>query len=87
MKEVNSEDFNAEDMAKIQSELKTLLKDYTNFLSLLGDPQEQAEDKEFYKTSFLKLFQNNDTRVYNDISPEPQTSLISVTDYLTGFHC
>jgi hypothetical protein len=85
LKEVNSEDFNAEDMAKIHTELKTVLKDYTNYLSLLGDPQEQTQDKEFYKTSFLKLFQSNDTRVYNDISPEPQTSLISVKDYLSGF--
>ena len=85
LKEVNSEDFNAEDMGKIQTELKTVLKDYANFLSLIGDPQEQPEDKEFYKTSFLKLFQNNDTRIYNDITPVPQTSLISVTDYLSSF--
>ena len=85
LKEVNSEDFNAEDLAKIRSELKTLLKDYTNFLSLIGDPQEQAGDKEFYKASFLKLFQSGDIRIYNDINPEPQTSLISVTDYLSGF--
>jgi hypothetical protein len=85
LKEVNSEDFNTEDMTKIRSELKTLLKDYTNFLSLIGDPQEQADDKEFYKTSFLKLFQSGDIKVFNDINPEPQTSLISVTDYLSGF--
>jgi hypothetical protein len=85
LKEVNSEDFNAEDLAKIQSELKTLLKDYTSYLSLIGDPQEQAEDKEFYKTSFLILFQSGDILIYNDINPEPQTSLISVTDYLAGF--
>ena len=85
LKEVNSEDLNAEDMAKIQSELKSLLKDYANFLSLIGDPQEQKEDKEFYKTSFLKLFQGNDIKVFNDINPEPQTSLISVKDYLSGF--
>jgi hypothetical protein len=85
LKEVNSEEFNAEDMAKIHSELKTVIKDYTNFLSLVGDPQEQNDDKEFYKASFLKLFQSKDTRLYNDIIPEPQTSLISATDYLTGF--
>jgi hypothetical protein len=85
LKEVNSEDFNAEDMAKIQSELKTVLKDYANFLSLIGDPQEATDDKEFYKTSFTKLFQSADTRLYNDIIPEPQTSLITVADYLTAY--
>lgn len=85
LKEVNSEEFNTEDLAKIQSELKTILKDYTNFLSLLGDPQEEAKDKEFYRTSFLKLFMNNDTKLYNDINPEPQTSFVSLTEYLSGF--
>jgi hypothetical protein len=85
LKEVNSEDFNAEDIAKIQTELKSVLKDYTNFLSLIGDPQEATEDKEFYKTSFAKLFQGADTRLYNDITPEPQSSLIPVADYLAGF--
>ncbi|MCX6301388.1 MAG: outer membrane beta-barrel protein [Bacteroidia bacterium] len=85
LKEVNAEDLNDVDLAKIQSEIKAILQDYTNFLSLIGDPQEPAEDKEFYKESFLKLFPANDTRVYNDISPEPETSLISVADYLTSY--
>ncbi len=84
LKEVNSEDFNAEDLVKIHSEIKTLLQGYTNLLSLLGDPQETAEDKEFYKESFLKLFPS-DARVYNDISPEPQTNLVTITDYLSGY--
>jgi hypothetical protein len=85
LREVNAEDLNDEDMVKIQSSIKALLQDYTNFLSLIGDPQEPAEDKEFYKESFLKLFPANDTRIYNDISPEPETSLISASDYLTSY--
>jgi hypothetical protein len=85
LREVNAEDLNDEDMVKIQSSIKALLQDYTNFLSLIGDPQEPAEDKEFYKESFLKLFPANDTRIYNDISPEPEISLISASDYLTSF--
>jgi len=85
LKQVNSEEFSAEDMAKIQTEIKTLFKDYTNFLSLLGDPQEAAEDKEFYKSSFLNLFHSNDILIYNDITPDPQTNLIQVTDYLNQY--
>ncbi|TAL65054.1 MAG: hypothetical protein EPN88_10090, partial [Bacteroidetes bacterium] len=85
LKEVNSENLSIEDLNKIHSEIKTVLQDYTNFLSLLGDPQEATEDKEFFKTSFQKLFQSNDTKLYNDIMPEPQTSLISVTDYLNNY--
>jgi opacity protein-like surface antigen len=85
LKEVNSEDFNDEDLAKVQSELKSILRDYTNYLSLIGDPQELPEDKEFYKTSFIDLFQDREARVYNDINPEPLTSLISLNDYLAAF--
>lgn len=85
MKEVNSEEFNDEDMAKIQAEVKNRLRDYANFLSLLGDPQETADDKVFYKTSFAGLFTNSDIKLYNDIAPTPETKLISVTDYLANY--
>jgi len=85
LREVNAEDINEDDIVKIQSAIKARLQDYTNFLSLIGDPQEPDEDKEFYKESFLNLFPGTDTRVYNDISPELETSLISVNDYLTTF--
>jgi hypothetical protein len=85
LKEVNNEDFNSEDLVKIHSEIKMVLQDYANFLSLIGDPQESTEDKSFYKDSFLKLFPGTDNRVYNDIMPDPQTKLIPVTDYLTTY--
>jgi hypothetical protein len=85
LQEVNSVDFNDEDMAKIRAEIKNKLNDYANYLSLLGDPQEAADDKEFYKTSFTGLFTDNETKVYNDIAPDPETKLISVTDYLAGY--
>ena len=85
LKEANSEEFTPEDLSKINSGIKTVLSDYANFLSLIGNPQEAAEDKEFFKTSFLKLFQSSDAKIYNDIVPEPQTSLISLTDYLVSY--
>lgn len=85
LKEVNSEDLSLEELDKIYTEIKIILQDYTNFLSLLGDPQEAAEDKEFYKTSFEKLFQNNETKLYNDIMPEPSVKLISVQDYIKNY--
>lgn len=84
LKEVNSENLSIGDLNKIYSEIKAELQDYTNFLSLLGDPQEAADDKEFYKTSFRKLFKE-DTKLFNDIMPEPQTKLISVQDYLNSY--
>ena len=84
LKEVNSENLSIGDLNKIYNEIKAELQDYTNFLSLLGDPQEAADDKEFYKTSFRKLFKE-DTKLFNDIMPEPQTKLISVQDYLNSY--
>jgi hypothetical protein len=85
LREVNAENLTPEDLDKIQQGIKSTVQDYNNFLNLLGDPQETSEDKDFYKTSFLKLFPNNDAKVYNDIMPEPQTSLISASDYLTAY--
>lgn len=85
LKEVNSEDFNTEDLAKIEAEVKGRLRDYANFLSLLGDPQETADDKEFYKTSFTGLFSSTDTKLFNDLAPNPTVKLISVSEYLTNY--
>lgn len=82
LKEVNSQNILEEDMAKIKVEIINRLSDYTNFLSLLGDPNELPADKEFYRTSLVKLFQNPDIKVYNDINPEPSTSLILINDYI-----
>jgi hypothetical protein len=85
LKEVNSVDIIPEDLVKIHSEIKTVLQDYRNFLALIGDPQETAEDKAFYKESFLKLFPETGTRVFNDIMPAPQTKLVPVAEYLAAY--
>jgi len=85
LREVKSVEFTNDELAKIRSELKTVLNDYINYMSLVADPRETSEDKEFYKTSFVKLFKSGDIRIYNDIIPEPQTSLISVNDYLLNY--
>lgn len=85
LKEVNSVEILPDDLVKIHSEIKTVLQDYRNFLALIGDPQEAAEDKSFYKESFLKLFPETGTRVFNDIMPAPQAKLVPVSDYLASF--
>lgn len=85
LKEVTGENFSPEDLVKVHSAVRTMLQDYANFLSLIGDPQEAADDKAFYKESFLKLFPETETRVYNDIMPDAATKLIPVTDYLSAY--
>lgn len=85
LKEVNSEDFSPEDLQKVQSELKTILQDYTQMLALIGDPQELPEDKVHYRESFLALFREPSVRIYNDISPDPESNLITAADYIASF--
>jgi hypothetical protein len=85
LKEVTGENFSPEDLVKVHSAVGTILQDYANFLSLIGDPQEEASDKTFYKESFLRLFPETETRVYNDIMPDAVTKLIPVTDYLATY--
>lgn len=85
LKEVTGENFSPEDLIKVHSAVRTMLQDYANFLALIGDPQEAADDKAFYKESFLKLFPETETRIYNDIMPEAETKLIPVTEYLAAY--
>lgn len=85
LREVNAEDFNEDDLVKIQSEITTIVRDYANYLSLLGNPQELDEDKQFYRRSFIDLFDSTGIKVYNDINPEPERSLITVDEYLDNY--
>jgi hypothetical protein len=85
MKEVNSSNLNAGDLERIHGDVRAVLADYRNFLSLLGDPGEPADDKAHYSESFSGLFQSADVKIYNDITPSAKTSLISVADYLKGY--
>ena len=85
LKEVNSEDLNEEELTKIHEGIKAILGDYNNFLALLGDPDEIEEDKVFYKESFTNIFENSETKIYNDINPEPEKSLINVSSYIIQY--
>ena len=85
LKEVNNADFSQADLVKVQDGIKTVLGDYSRMLFLFGDPQEVAEDKVHYRQSFLELFRDSAVRIYNDITPEAQTNLLSVKQYLENF--
>lgn len=84
LEEVNSEELNENEEIQVGDGLKAVMFDYQNYLALLGDPDEFEEDKEFYRESFRGLFENEEVKVYNDISPEPENYLISVEEYLTN---
>lgn len=85
LKEVNSENLNEEELSKVYDGLKAILGDYNNFLALLGDPDELEEDKVFYKESFTNLFENSETKIYNDINPNPEKSIIDISSYIAQY--
>ena len=85
LKEVKSENLNEEELTKVYDGLRTILGDYNNYLALLGDPNEIEDDKVFYKKSFSNLFDNSETKIYNDINPSPEKSLIDVNLYIVRY--
>lgn len=70
----------------IDRETKTLLNDYANYLSLIGDTVENIEDKLLYKESFRGLFVNTQFLLFNDILPENRKNqYVSVSDYINMY--
>jgi hypothetical protein len=83
LKDVKGVQFSPDDKRDIDRETRTLLNDYSNYLSLIGDTVENIEEKIMYKQSFRDLFVSNQTQVYNDILPDSRINLyVPVTDYI-----
>lgn len=85
MEEVNTEELNANELAQVEDGVKAMMNDYTNFLSLLSDPAEPEEDKVFYRESFMALFSGEESRIFNDLVPNPENYLLSPAEYLDIF--
>jgi len=67
----------------IDRETKTLLNDYANYLSLIGDTVENIEDKMLYKESFRGLFVNTQYMIFNDVLPDNRKNQeVTVSDYI-----
>lgn len=67
----------------IESEIKTKLQDYVNFLSLIGDTKETDKDKMFYRDKFVSLFTTHDVEIWNDVNQSPKA--LKADDYLKVF--
>lgn len=81
--ELKSAQLTTEEKREIDRETFTLLKDYSNYLSMIGDTIENIEDKILYKESFRSLFTSNQSPVYNDVSPDNKKNLyVPVSDYI-----
>lgn len=79
--EVRSVDFSEKDLQLIHSQVKFVLNDYLNYLKLLTDPNEYAEDKVYYGISFTELFKDSTLTIANDIEPDPVNRYITVSEY------
>lgn len=82
LQEVNAEELSEEELNKVYSGVRGVLNDYTNFLALLGDPQELEEDKEFYKESFTGIFKDSEVKVFNDVDLKSKSTLIGIAEYI-----
>jgi hypothetical protein len=81
--EVRSTPLSFDERRDIDRETRTLLNDYTNYLSLIGDTVENIEEKLIYKESFKSLFTNTQSPVFNDILPEGmRNQFVPVSDYI-----
>ncbi|MBN2214161.1 MAG: outer membrane beta-barrel protein [Bacteroidales bacterium] len=73
------------DKEKILNGIKQVLNDYQRSLLMLGDPNEPDDEKDFYKDAFLRLFPDEQVRIFNDIEENPQRSIITVREYLDNY--
>lgn len=80
--EINSENLSEEELYKIKIEADRALNDYINYLNLIVDPDESAEDKEFYKKRFMSVFKDENVYVANDLEPKPKEKAIPIHLYL-----
>jgi hypothetical protein len=82
--EVNAEELNENDQHKMEEGMRSIMNDYVNYIALLGNPEEFEEDKVFYRESFRGLFENENVKLFNDLAPEPENTIISIEEYISS---
>jgi hypothetical protein len=80
--EVKSTSFPENEMIKLDQLIKSLLADYTNYLALMGNKDEDASDKELYQQSLTQLFTSAESKLYNDLDPNSAEKYFEVKQYL-----
>jgi hypothetical protein len=82
---LKSVELSENDEEKILNSIRQLLNDYQRSLVMLGDPNEPDDEKRFYSEAFLKLFPDEQVKIFNDIEENPGKSIISVKEYLDNY--
>ena len=83
--EMKSRDIALDEKEKINQFTRSLLKDYIRSLSLIGNPEESAEEKVFYIESFKNIFSGTENKVFNDLQPDPDKDLLTIDEYIEKF--
>ncbi|MBN1118094.1 MAG: outer membrane beta-barrel protein [Bacteroidales bacterium] len=86
LQELNKAEYTDEELIQVQTSAKSLLMDYNRSLELLGNPEESAENKEYFALDFLSLFESEEVFVFNDIEPKPEQELIDVKTYVQQYN-
>ena len=82
---LKSVELSENDKEKILNGFRQLLNDYQRSLVMLGDPNEPDDEKSFYSEAFLKLFPDEQVKIFNDIEENPEKSIITVSEYLDNY--
>jgi len=83
--DLNSEKIDEEQLKGIYSSVNAILNDYINYLTLIADPDEPAEDKIYYKERFMSAFKDKNVLMPNDLEEKPQVQELSASQYLYNF--
>ncbi len=84
--ELKSMKYSDENLKKIESFVKLLLKDYENYLNLIGNPDEANEEKQYFIKEFTALFLNPELRISNDLVQNPEKENLAVFDYIDQYY-
>lgn len=83
--QLKSIELSENDKEKIFTGIRQVLNDYQRSLALLGDPNEPEDEKRYYEEAFLKIFKDEQVKIFNDIEENPEKSVIGVTEYLHNY--
>jgi len=85
LEEINKISLTPQQEEQIDNASKSLLNDYIRNLSLIGNPEEDPDDKDLYQVAFVELFTDSSAVVYNDIDPDTKENDFPPDKYIKQY--
>ena len=85
IEEINKVDISKSQLEQIDNANTALLNDYIRNLSLIGNRNEDNDDKVFYEEAFVELFADSTIQLYNDIDPESKENSFLPANYIKTY--